>query len=185
MTVPAGDQDPQASGASPESVHVREYDRHQDGKIVHVSEYDRGHTPSDSGENSPKHPGGHRIKLAQRAVIRSPGLKEYFKDDPYGIGILPMPIGTGAALLPKLSPQVMKFAEKYGLEATSKISQNILRNLDMPVIKWLGKFAKGDWQERFPRQLLNGTVRDAIASGDSAARKIMTQIRFLKERFLK
>ena len=43
----------QSSESGPGLIHVRDYDRHQDGKIVHVSDYDRRHTLSEhQGEHS-------------------------------------------------------------------------------------------------------------------------------------
>ena len=117
----------------------------------------------DPKKNWPYYLQGVRDYQLKRFTKLNDRLKDYLKDGPLDLGMLPMPVpaGVGGTLLPRLSPAVLAWAKRYGLNAASKGSQAILRNLEMKMSEWAPRFLKGrDWR-KLDTFLEKSTVRDA------------------------
>jgi hypothetical protein len=78
-------------------------------------------------------------------------------------------IGPGVALL--------KLAQKYGLNANSPKSRQVLENLDMRVEDFVGKYRLGSIKNAEGWRFNGMTVREALEAG---ARKLLTDKRFDK-----
>lgn len=71
-----------------------------------------------------------------------------------------------------------RFATRHGLERDSATTQQILENLDMNFETFVGRYRQGRIRRRLPDKILQGTVREALESGDQTVRKLLTNRRF-------
>lgn len=73
-------------------------------------------------------------------------------------------------------------AKKFNLNANSPTSQNILKNLDIDVKKFIANNRKSSIKNEFPAEFLKDgvTVRKALEQGGTKVRKLLTDSRFQK-----
>ena len=83
----------QTNAQSPGESWVRPYEQERHGDEVPTRGYWRHHAASDSTADSSALSGGLPHQVTQGAFIRmNPELREYLRNDPYGIGVVPMPV---------------------------------------------------------------------------------------------
>jgi RHS repeat-associated protein len=70
----------------------------------------------------------------------------------------------------------LRFAKRIGLSADDPA----VVNRSMTVQEYIGKFRKGSVLRKFPTDMLGGTVEEALRTGDSTVRKLLTDRRFSK-----
>lgn len=87
---------------------------------------------------------------------------------------------AGSLYFGPFTREVARFAQKYNINGSSEASREVLFNLDMNVDKFISTFRQGSIRGVFPSQFLQMSVREAIASGDSTVRKLLTNGRFAK-----
>lgn len=58
-------------------------------------------------------------------------------------------------------------AKRYGLNASSPTTRQLLDNLDSSVSQYISRFRRAGVRREFPSDVLNKTVRKALESGDS------------------
>ena len=75
---------------------------------------------------------------------------------------------------------VARFAQKYHINGDSETGREVLFNLDKTCEEFIGAFRRGSIRSEFPSQYLKMSVREAIASGDTTVRKLLTDSRFAK-----
>ena len=90
------------------------------------------------------------------------------------VSFLDFLLGQGAD---PLSKALKKLADKFHLDPNSETSRNILNNLEMTVERFVAKFRAGTIKGELPGELLKGTVRQALESGNSKIRKLLTSQR--------
>jgi len=56
----------------------------------------------------------------------------------------------------------------------------VLKNSDMTVDKFITKFRLDSFRGKMPSEVLNRTVRQALESGNTTARKLLIDARFAK-----
>lgn len=74
----------------------------------------------------------------------------------------------------------LKLAKSLKLNATSPTSKSILENADLTVQEFISAHRQGGIKEVFPEEYLESTVKEALKSGDTTVRKLLTDNRFLK-----
>ncbi len=70
-------------------------------------------------------------------------------------------------------------AKRLGLNASSPTTRQVLDNLDTSAEAFISKYRKGGIRKEFPRELLDGSVEDALKSSRKA-RKLLIDGRFAK-----
>jgi hypothetical protein len=78
------------------------------------------------------------------------------------------------------SAETTRLAKKWGLNASSPTTQQILSHLDTPIATFIARFRKAGIREVFPSEFLQGTVRDALARGGPRVRKLLLDGRFAR-----
>jgi len=75
---------------------------------------------------------------------------------------------------------VARFAQKYHINGDSEAGREILFNLDKTCEQFISAFRRAGIRGEFPGEYLKMSVREAIASGDTTVRKLLTDSRFAK-----
>lgn len=68
-----------------------------------------------------------------------------------------------------------------GLSGSGRIATTVRANLDLTVTDFVGEYLKGSVRQELPGEFLNLTVREALESGNTTVRKLLTNARFWKE----
>jgi RHS repeat-associated protein len=100
-----------------------------------------------------------------------------------GPALLSAAVGGGEAGVLYFGPftrEVARFAQKYNINGSSETGREVLFNLDMTVDKFISTFRQAGVRGVFPSQYLRMSVPEAISSGDSTVRKLLTDARFAK-----
>jgi hypothetical protein len=98
----------------------------------------------------------------------------------YEIGDI-LPNGTVAGANPLgAAPNLVKLGKKFGLNASSATSRNVLENLNMPVHQFISQNRKASILREFPAEYLNRTVGEALKEGGTDVSKLLTDLRFAK-----
>ena len=84
----------------------------------------------------------------------------------------------GSEEIPEADRAYARLAVKYKLQPTSPTTRQLLENLDMPLETFVGQYRVGRILKEFPGELQRGTVRDVLESGNTKARKFLTDGRF-------
>jgi hypothetical protein len=71
-------------------------------------------------------------------------------------------------------------ARKFGLNASSPTSQQILNNVNTKVSDFISQFRSGSLRSVFPAEYLDKTVGEALTEGGSTVRKLLVDSRFAK-----
>ena len=92
-------------------------------------------------------------------------------------------IKTGAKIISN-SNKVVTNAEKLArilkLNINSPTTQQILNNLDKTVESFISNFRQSSIKSQFPGEFLNKTLKEALKSGNTTVRKLLTDRRFIK-----
>jgi hypothetical protein len=73
-----------------------------------------------------------------------------------------------------------RLARRWGLNAESEITRQILEDPSRPVDEFISKYRKASVRRRFPAEFLPLTLEEALDRGDPAVRKLLTDSRWLK-----
>jgi len=71
-------------------------------------------------------------------------------------------------------------AKKLNLNINSPVTRQVLNSLDQTVESFINTYRKGSIKSVFPGEYLNMTVEDALRSGNTTVRKLLTDGRFVK-----
>lgn len=71
-------------------------------------------------------------------------------------------------------------AERWGLNAESPTTEEILERLDMTVSEFVDSRRKGSIRRELPGETLDSTLREAFDSGDPKVRKLLLDRRWHK-----
>jgi hypothetical protein len=71
-------------------------------------------------------------------------------------------------------------AKKLNLNINSPVARQVLNSLDQTVESFINTYRKGSIKSVFPGEYLNMTVEDALRSGNTTVRKLLTDGRFVK-----
>ena len=74
----------------------------------------------------------------------------------------------------------MKLAKTLKLNINSPTTMSILENADKTVQEFISTHRQGNIKSVFPAEHLNSTVKEALQSGNTTVRKLLTDSRFLK-----
>ncbi len=75
---------------------------------------------------------------------------------------------------------LQKFAKRVGLNFESPTTKQLLSHLDITVEAFIGGFRQARIKSVFPAEFLKVTVKDALLTGGSTVRKLLTDGRFIK-----
>ena len=75
---------------------------------------------------------------------------------------------------------LQKFAKRVGLNFESPTTKQLLSHLDITVEAFIGGFRQAKIKSVFPAEFLKTTVKDALLTGGSTVRKLLTDGRFIK-----
>ena len=75
---------------------------------------------------------------------------------------------------------LLKLGRFYGLAADKATTIQILKNLDMPVRSYIAQYRAASIVRMFPGEFLDSTIGDVLKSGNTTARKLLTENRFAK-----
>ncbi|UOU98592.1 RHS repeat-associated core domain-containing protein [Chryseobacterium daecheongense] len=84
------------------------------------------------------------------------------------------------AKMGNLGGKFMKLAKLLKLNINSPTTMSILENVDNTVQEFISTHRKGSIKSVFPAEHLNSTVKEALQSGNTTVRKLLTDSRFLK-----
>lgn len=84
------------------------------------------------------------------------------------------------AKMGNLGGKFLKLAKLLKLNINSPTTMSILENVDNTVQEFISTHRKGSIQAVFPAEHLNSTVKEALQSGNTTVRKLLTDSRFLK-----
>lgn len=84
------------------------------------------------------------------------------------------------AKMGNLGGKYMKLAKLLKLNINSPTTMSILENADNTVQEFISTHRKGSIKSVFPEEHLNSTVKEAMQSGNTTVRKLLTDKRFLK-----
>jgi hypothetical protein len=85
-----------------------------------------------------------------------------------------------AAKKAKKANKQLIIAKKLKLNINSPIAKQLLDNLNTTVGSFISKFRKSSIKEVLPSEFLNMTIEEALKSGNTTIRKLLTQERFIK-----
>ena len=74
----------------------------------------------------------------------------------------------------------VKLAQKVGLNAKSENTVQLMKAWNMKVADFIGAARKGGIKGEFPAEYLNKTVGEALQSGGTTVRKLLTDSRWMK-----
>ncbi|MDR1199318.1 MAG: RHS repeat-associated core domain-containing protein, partial [Prevotellaceae bacterium] len=92
-------------------------------------------------------------------------------------------IKTGAKIISsstKVISNSEKVAKALKLNINSPTTQQIINNLDKTVESFIGLFRQASITSKFPGEFLNMTIKEALKSGNTTVRKLLTDRRFVK-----
>ncbi|WP_346983968.1 hypothetical protein [Chryseobacterium sp. POE27] len=84
------------------------------------------------------------------------------------------------ARMGNLGGKFLKLAKLLKLNINSPTTMSILENVDNTVQEFISTHRKGSIKSVFPAEHLNSTVKEALQSGNTTVRKLLTDSRFLK-----
>ncbi|WP_261511756.1 hypothetical protein [Chryseobacterium paludis] len=84
------------------------------------------------------------------------------------------------ARMGNLGGKFMKLARTLKLNIHSPTTMSILENADNTVQEFISAHRQGSIKSVFPAEHLNSTVKEALQSGNTTVRKLLTDSRFLK-----
>jgi len=84
------------------------------------------------------------------------------------------------AKMGNLGGKFLKLAKLLKLNINSPTTMSILENVDNTVQEFISTHRKGSIKSVFPAEHLNSTVKEALQSGNTTVRKLLTDSRFLK-----
>ena len=91
-----------------------------------------------------------------------------------------LPESTGEVALAAIPIGRLKLAKKLRISATGKAGVQILDNLNVTVDEFISNFRKAGIRSRVPGEFLDKTVLEALQSGNSTIRKLLTNTEYFK-----
>jgi len=86
------------------------------------------------------------------------------------------PIGKSVGALSRAE----RLARKFGLNIKSEPTRQILNSLDDTCESFISRFRKSSIRREFPKEFLNETIEDALESGNTTVRKLLTNGKYVK-----
>jgi hypothetical protein len=118
--------------------------------------------------------------------------KEAWSDPSYITGLASGTIvarGTNNSKLPNSGPilrslgaasKAEMMAKKFKMNINSPTARQVLNSLEVTVESFISQYRKASIRSEMPGEFLNQTIEDALKSGNSTVRKLLTDGRFVK-----
>lgn len=97
--------------------------------------------------------------------------------------------GTNNSKLPNSGPilrslgaasKAEMMAKKFKMNINSPTARQVLNSLEVTVESFISQYRKASIRSEMPGEFLNQTIEDALKSGNSTVRKLLTDGRFVK-----